>query len=495
MSNPLTRFLGKVFPNRPKSPQEWVFPKPAASSATIRLKPGLYHFQRPRDGEYLRFHLRVDPDGSGLLLAAAAEAIRLSPAAAVVASLLLEDRTPEQAAETLAKDHRLRREEAETVVARVYEVLSELGRPDSRFPVFNLVDPAATGGDVDLMAPFQADLVLGPGDAEDADKIRRILDRLWEAAIPHVRFLVGRAEGPALVSSVTHAEDVGMITGVQATARALMQGELLQQLAGVGLDYVVFPWAVTPAVHNSVYGAEDWEHLPAAIAKVRQLEMAPVLVVPLVDPFADELEQQLEQLQDWKVSHLEVFAIVDAASDTGADPHAENPDADSPAAAVVEHSGEVGDDDPLRALRGRELRQLAAWIEDLAAENPLQITWLPPVAVDQNQSEVVADAMRVGARAGGDVSIRVAANGDVMPPRGPAEVAGNLLEKSWEAIWGQSAFDRFRRLVEGETRCDQCPGLAICAAACPADPAGWALPATTTAEKNSDATSEGGQRD
>lgn len=485
MSNPWNRMLKTLFPNRPNSPRDWILPR-RKSTPPIRLNSGLYHFQQTRDGEYLRFHLRVDPDGSGLLLAAAAEAIRLSPAAAVVAELLLQDRTPQQAIESLTKDYHLEQAEAKTIVGRVNEALSELGRPDSRFPVFNLVDPAAATDNIQLMAPFQADVVIDLFAAGDDRQYLRLLDRLWEAAIPHVRFLGDQTnandqqESPAgvqphtLVSSVTHAEDIGMISGLRATAATLLQDGLLERLAGVGLDYVVLPWAITPAGHTAVYGAEDFQQLTSAIQTVQRLEMTPVLQVPLVDPFAEELEEQIEQLRQWNISHLEVFAIVEADGDKG-----------------VAASGE---EQPLRALQGRELRQLAAWIEGLAAENPLQISWLPPVAIEQDEQAAVIDAIRKGPRAGGDISIRVEANGDVTAPRGPADVAGNLLEQSWEAVWGNAAFDRLRGLVEREAHCDQCPGLAICAAACPAEPAGWALPPTND-EKAGDASSKGGSRD
>lgn len=498
MSNRWSQILERLLPNRPKNRREWILPTAAGSAKATQLAPGLYHYQRARDGQYLRFHLRIDPDGTGLLLAAAAEAIRLSPVAAVVARLLLEGSALDQAVESLTSDYRLSLPDAEQIVDQVNEVLNDLGRPDSRFPVFNLVDPSAASGDVRLMAPFQADLEIDLSSSADAQRNRGLIDRLWEAAIPHVRLLVGQADSQAsmrpemLVASVTHAEDIGMITGLQATAKAITQGDLLEQLAGVGLDYVVIPWAITRAAHAAIYGADDFEQLPGAILKVQQLEMTPVLQVPLVDPVADELEEQLEQLDRWKISHLEVFAIVDAASDTGADPHADG--ASSHSEAAEKRSGEAGDDQALSALRGRELRQLAASTEDLSARNPLQITWLPPVAVAR-VPRAAGSAILAGPRAGGDVSIRVAANGDVMAPRGPADIAGNLLTQPWETIWRQAVFDRLRHLVERETRCDQCPGLAICAAACPADPAGWALSATNAAEDSGEAAGKEETRD
>jgi radical SAM protein with 4Fe4S-binding SPASM domain len=81
---------------------------------------------------------------------------------------------------------------------------------------------------------------------------------------------------------------------------------------------------------------------------------------------------------------------------------------------------------------------------------------------------------RGGPRAGGDISIRVEPNGDVIPPRGPRQAAGNLLRDAWDTIWSREAFLRYRQRVESDTRCAHCPALAICAADCPADPRGWA---------------------
>ena len=88
-------------------------------------------------------------------------------------------------------------------------------------------------------------------------------------------------------------------------------------------------------------------------------------------------------------------------------------------------------------------------------------------------NESPADQVRRGPRAGGDVTIRVLPGGDVLPPRGGSEPAGNLLNDSWDEIWGSPVFRRFRQRVEANTKCPQCPGLAICAGDCPADPGGW----------------------
>jgi radical SAM protein with 4Fe4S-binding SPASM domain len=62
----------------------------------------------------------------------------------------------------------------------------------------------------------------------------------------------------------------------------------------------------------------------------------------------------------------------------------------------------------------------------------------------------------------------------VIPPRGPYHVAGNVLTDSWPYIWSNIAFVRYRERVSAPTRCPDCPGLVICEADCPREPAGWA---------------------
>ncbi|HUM68826.1 MAG TPA: hypothetical protein PLK31_08275, partial [Chloroflexota bacterium] len=63
---------------------------------TQAIAPGLYHFMRASDGLYTRFHLRVEPDGRGLLLANAAAAARLSPTGVLMAKGLLEEQEEQE---------------------------------------------------------------------------------------------------------------------------------------------------------------------------------------------------------------------------------------------------------------------------------------------------------------------------------------------------------------------------------------------------------------
>ena len=238
-----------------------------------------------------------------------------------------------------------------------------------------------------------------------------------------------------------------MIAGVRQQADPLSRGDALQRLADVGLDYVVVPWGVTESLHTTIFGADDFAQLPDVLREIRRLEMCPVVEIPLFVESEDVLDENIDRLTEWGIQHVEVFAIATTGGDRSADDEA------APFAA-------------------HQLRQIAAWVEEMADQRPLQTIWLPPVGCASASS--VTELARRGPRAGGDVSIRVEPDGRVIPPRGPYQAAGNLLDQPWDDIWQHPVFTRYRERVEQGTRCDQCPGLAICAADCPADPNSWA---------------------
>ena len=128
-------------------------------------------------------------------------------------------------------------------------------------------------------------------------------------------------------------------------------------------------------------------------------------------------------------------------------------------------------EDAAGALPARALPQVATLITECAEEAGARFLWAPPVRLDLKRT--LAEHVIAGPRAGGEVSIRVEADGTVYAPRGPRHSCGNLLKQPWDAIWRHEAFARYREGVESARRCSVCPGLEICAAGCPKDPSGW----------------------
>ncbi|UCG23430.1 MAG: hypothetical protein JSW55_14950 [Chloroflexota bacterium] len=415
------------------------------------VKAGLYHYMRSSgeeeysDGAYTRFHLRVDPGGSGLLLANASAALHLSPAGVVIAKGLLDDLDEQTIiAELKSSFHGATQETMEADLERVAAMIATLVAPGDNYPVMNLEDAAISPYDATLMAPFQADVVVSP-----TSDIVDILDHLWRAAIPHVTFLAQAEVDPdTLVRAIERAEDLGMIAGVRGRATDLNRPALLENMAMAGLDHCCLIFAAADAeTHDSLCGSGDHDLSIPLFESIQANEIAPVAEVPLVGSTIAGLESTLDLLQQIGVGNTNFLVIV-AENDMAADQRSD-------------------------ALLASALPQIADLVEETAAEMNVRFIWQPPVQRDP--ALTIAEQVQLGPRCTADVSIRVEPNGDIISPRGPNVAAGNLLQGDWDRIWANQAFVRYRERVERPTRCEECPGLIICAADCPREPAGWAL--------------------
>jgi radical SAM protein with 4Fe4S-binding SPASM domain len=404
------------------------------------VRPGLYHAMREFDGRAVRFHLRVEPDGRGLLIVGASAMIRLSESGSLIAKGLIEGVAVEpliaqvRVAFPTAATEQIRQD-----VERVRTLVEDLCAPRADWPVYNLDDPALSAHACRLMAPVQADVTLA-----EPERLRPIFARLWEVGIAHVHLRGGLTpDARWLVRGVEHAEDLGMIAGARVPAGVLAGGTLLEDLAQSGVDYLSLPYAfLSAADHDRHFGRGDFEAFDEIIGRVLRAEVGAVAEVPLINSTIDHLSELLEKLRELEIQNAVVYAV------------------------AVPSAGAPGD-----ALSADALPQVGNLVEEAASEAQVRFVWVAPVVCEKGRTieSILAD----GPRGTAEVSIRVEPDGSVVPVRGPRRPAGNLLRDSWEQIWASDVFRRYRERVEAPTRCEACPGLAVCAMDCPREPAGW----------------------
>lgn len=405
------------------------------------IPPGLYPFVREQSGRYSRFHLRVDPGGEGLLVANATAVARLSASGVVIANRLLEDVEEE----VILNDLQQRFEGAapgqlQQDIDQMRQLLNQLADPGDLYPLFNLEDPTVSPFNAQLMPPVAATL---PSGIADPAHLATIVDKLWYAGIPHLTIQVpGLPDGHHLVDLVRHAEERGLICGISGRASDLLAQPLLDDLAQAGLDHVTAYYAsADPALHDGLFGPGDHRAAQELFSQTQALEIADVAHVPLIEPTMAGLEETLASLLDLQVPNAAFYAIATTAESPG------------------------------HAISAQAMPQVASTVESTASLARVRFLWEPPVSRLEGVS--LLEQVRAGPRCSGDMAIRVEVDGSVIPPRGPYQTAGNLLFSEWPAIWGHPAFRRYRERVERPTRCTICPGLAICAADCPREPAGW----------------------
>jgi radical SAM protein with 4Fe4S-binding SPASM domain len=332
----------------------------------------------------------------------------------------------------------------QTDLERVGALLAILAAPGDNYPIVNFEDAEISPFEAELMAPFQADIPLAP-----FERLAPILDRLWEAGIPHAIFLVNEKQvSQDLVHVVERAEDLGMIAGVRGRASDLSNDTLVTELAMAGLDHFNVIYASADSnLHDALLGEGDHQCVLPLLAEIQENEVAPVAEIPLIDSTSSliSLEDTLGEIQMAGLHNVNFWAI--AAPD------------------------EMPEEDRAGALTSSAMPQAAGIVEEKANESEVRFIWQPPMLRDPSIS--IGQQIRLGARCSSDVSIRVEPNGDVIPPRGPYVSAGNILQEDWETIWHHDTFVNYRTRVERPTRCNECPDLAICAVDCPRKLKGW----------------------
>jgi radical SAM protein with 4Fe4S-binding SPASM domain len=405
--------------------------------------PGLYHYTRLQGEFPVRFHLRIDPDGAGLLLANASEAAHLSPVGVAMVRGALEGLDDTEIIQ------RVRADFAGGSVAQVTrdlegvrKLLADLLTPEDNYPITNFGGAGAPAERRRLLAPHQAYVTQGEPAA-----IEPILRNLWEAGVPQVTLLAqpGLPPPQGLVRLVECAEDLGLIAGIRALASWLPEG-VLRDAGRAGLDFLrLVLVSAGDAEHDLLTRPGDLAAFAQAVDACHDMELCPVAQVPLADRNADGLPGIVEFAVGKGIRTLSFFAL-----------------------ACLD--GEEKED-AAGALPARALPQVATMVAECAEECGARFLWDPPVRFDLRKA--LADYVIAGPRAGAEASIRVEPDGTVYAPRGPREPCGNLLRQSWDAIRKHPAFIRYRESVEAPSRCPACPGLALCAAACPKDPTGW----------------------
>lgn len=368
-------------------------------------QPTLAHFTREVDGMMTRFHLRVDPDGGGVLIANASAACRLSPTGVLMARRLLDGNSEANIVAEMSRTFRqATRAQVEADLGEVRSLIDRLAEPGDNYPILNF-DERSIGSA--LTAPLRADVTMA-----SAEQLLRLLDRLWDMGIPQVTFRFAEGDNVAeLVRLVERAEDLGMIAGVQGRATDFGSAKTVQDLALAGADHLTFLFAWPAETHDSLLGAGDHERALASFAEAHNKEVCPVAIVPLLAATAPHLEETMAVADQHGVRNLSFFAV----ATTG---------------------------DSSEAVAADSLLPLFARIEHAAGQADVRFLWEPPVlrATDERLDAQV----RRGPRAAGDAAIRVEPDGAVIPPRGPWKAAGNLLSQDWQQISGTAAFKASR---------------------------------------------------
>ncbi len=363
------------------------------------LDVGTQHYQSGPDEPAYRLHLRMEKDGSGLLIVNAATVLHLNPTAAEYAYHMMKGTEPAAAAAEISRRYRIDQATALKDYTdfrdRVQTMIFTPDLDPTTYLDFERVAPHSQ----DLSAPLRLDCALtyklppktqaeyAPTKRVDREltttEWEAIMDKAWAAGVPHITFTGGeptlRDDLPDLIA---HGEKNGQVTGLLTDGLKLADKGYLKTLLQTGLDHLLF--ILQPENEAS------WKALEAIMPEDLYTTVH-LTITPRNVKGAGEILDRLAKLG--------VKSLSLSASDASL------------------HEAMHGLHDRIAGL-GITLR----W--DLpvpySAENPVA-------------HETVEDEVPSGA---GKSWLYVEPDGDVLPTQGMADkILGNLLKDPWEKIY------------------------------------------------------------
>jgi radical SAM protein with 4Fe4S-binding SPASM domain len=420
------------------------------------LSTGLFHYRREGEDEKTRLHLRIDLDGSGLLIANANRVVQLNPSAAYMAYLHLEGHTPEHAARILHKKFKVSTSDALQDFVDFTSQLEELISPNGGCPVCELDLETTAPFSATPSAPYRMDLALTyrcNNDCKHCYNARprnypemnlqawqKIIDKVWDLGIPHIVFTGGEPTlYQGLPELVAYAEEKGLITGLNTNGRKLADQSFIADLVDAGLDHVqITIESHDPAIHNRMVAAKDaWDQTVTGLKNVLSTPLYIMTNTTLLTHNAPSIEATLAFLAELGVPTVGLNALIYAGKGEQVD------------------TGLKETDLPPLLESARQITQSHG--QQLIWYTPTQYCHFNPMQLDLGIKGCTAALY----------NMCIEPNGDVLPCQSYYQSLGNLLEKSWHEIWEHPLALQLRKRQDISKGCQTCDYLPECGGGCP----------------------------
>ncbi len=431
--------------------------------------PGLYTYRITASEGQMRLHLRIHQDYTGLLLINGQEAVHLTPTAAHMAKLALDEVPAASALAVLGRSYpdtapgRLRED-----LARITEMVLTLRQPTSACSLFQINTEKTGLYSTRAQAPYKADLAVHyacnnncshcynePGrrtmPSVPLADWRRILHKLFDIGVPYVIFTGGEPTlHPSILELIGYADNLGQIAGMNSNGRRLADADFVTRLKESGLDHIQITLnSHRREVHNQIVGAEAYEQMIRGLGNALAAGLHTITNTTLTQANADEALEMVDFLCGLGVSTFAMNGMIHSGCGT-------------------HHEG---------TLTESQLRPLLEQVAERAAEYDMRFLWYTPT----EYCRLSPIGLGLGPRTcnAGEYSICIEPNGDVLPCQSYYQSAGNILDDPWEDIWNSELFRSFRyrredpRAAGLPEECWNCELLCVCGGGCRLERQAW----------------------
>ena len=370
----------------------------------MKVRPvpaGMYQYQAPADAPLpYKWHLRVEADGTGMLVLNASTVLHLNQTAVEYAYYLAQGKTKPEILALVAERYDVEKEQAAKDLDEFIEKVTILINSEDLDPETFLDMERVVPYAKKLSAPLRLDCALtykvsartsaavAPNERVtrelSTEEWEKVLDTMATAGVPHVIFTGGeptlRNDLPELIAKT---EQIGVVCGLLTDGLKLANNKYMNTLLAAGLDHIML--LVDEA------NQEFWQ----ALKLLMPADIAVTVHATLTKANQAGFSALLDKLAKEKVTSLSLSAEDEALS--------------------------KGLDEA--AHKAATLGMRLVW--DL----PVPYSACHPVALEEREA---GKKLPEGA---GRSWLYVEPDGDVLPAQGVNRVLGNLLSDSWAKIW------------------------------------------------------------
>jgi organic radical activating enzyme len=364
------------------------------------LPPGFYHFQSPPDAPHpYRLHLRLEEDGTGILIVNASTILHLNQTAAEIAFYLVKNVPEEKAISMITRRYRVNRQTAQQDIQNFNQRLDTLIHTPDLDPVTFLDFERKESSPSHLSAPYRLDCALTYHSVDEGsamasahkrverellkDEWKSIFTKAFEAGIPHIILTGGEPTiRPDLPELIAFTESLGLVCGLITCGTRLSNPDYLHQLLDKGLDHLLI---ILDPLED-----ESWE----AIRDTLTEDIFVTVHVTITRHNAERIHTLIDRLAEMGVKALSLSANEPNLKD-----------------ALVQSA---------KIATNHAMKMVSDLPVPYSPINPLRL-------------ELAEEGLAPAGTS--NVSLYVEPDGDVLPAQGVLKILGNLLTDDLLTIW------------------------------------------------------------